>query len=59
MECFLPNGEGNRPLVLLVSSRCHFSLPALLLQNVKSANVFSGGRGEAVMNMTPLLATAW
>ena len=29
-------------LMVLVSSRCHFGLPALPLQNVKGTNVYSG-----------------
>ena len=34
--------EQSAPLMVLVSSRCHFGLPALPLQNLKGANVYSG-----------------
>ena len=34
--------EQSAPLLVLVSSRCHFGLPALPLQNLKGANVYSG-----------------
>ena len=34
--------EQSAPLMVLVSSRYHFGLPALPLQNLKGANVYSG-----------------
>ena len=34
--------EQSAPLMVLVSSRCHFGLPASPLQNLKGANVYSG-----------------
>ena len=34
--------EQSAPLMVLVSSRYHFGLPALPLQNLNGANVYSG-----------------
>ena len=34
--------EQSAPPMVLVSSRCHFCPPSLLLQNLKGADVYSG-----------------